>query len=308
VKASVKKVAATPERGFFGAGLLKAHASFQPAVGAGRARSCGGCVYYSREASYCILLGVPVEDVSSPPCAARPRRTCDTCPHYMPRSKYCALLEVKVLDTSRPPCAYGAPGAAPAAAAPVAPPVRRPELGAKLITAVKAGRVEEARRLLEEGADPNARDERGFTPLHLACARGDQELVELLLERGADPNAVGGAGVTPLHVAAYGGHRGVVEALLRWGADPSLRESSGKTSADVARERGFADLAELIEGWRQPALPAELELVRERMSEADSGVLVVKIKFDRGSAQEVLRHLRGLWSRVAEWRVEKEGG
>jgi len=227
----------------------------------------------------------------------------------MPRSKHCALLEVKVLDAGRPPCAYGAPGAAPAApAAPAATPARRPELGAKLITAVKAGRVEEAKRLLEEGADPNARDERGFTPLHLACARGNQELVELLLERGADPNAVGGAGVTPLHVAAYGGHRSVAEALLRWGADPSLRESGGKTPADVARERGFADLAELIEGWRQPALPAELELVRERMSEAGSGVLVVKIRFDGGSAEEVLRYLKGLWSRVAEWRVEKEGG
>ena len=273
-------------------------------MGAGRAKSCSECVYYSREASYCVLLGVPVEDVGAPPCAARSRRTCDTCTYYMPRSKYCALLEVKVLDAGRPPCAYGAPRATPAAQAP--PPVRRPELGAKLIAAVKAGKVEEARRLLEEGADPNARDERGFTPLHLACARGNQELVELLLERGADPNAVGGAGVTPLHVAAYGGYRGAVEALLRWGADPSLRESSGMTPADVARERGFADLAELIEGWRQPALPAELELVRERMSEAGSGVLVVKIKFDGGSAGEIFRHLKGLWSRVAEWRVEKE--
>lgn len=275
------------------------------AVGAGRAKSCSGCVYYSREASYCVLLGVPVEDVGNPPCAARPRRTCDSCSYYMLRSKYCALLEVKVPDASRPPCAYGVPGAVPAA--PLAPPARRPELGAKLIAAVKAGKVEEAKRLLEEGADPNARDERGFTPLHLACARGDQELVELLLGRGADPNAVGGAGVTPLHVAVYGGHRGVVETLLRWGADPSLRESGGKTPADIARERGFADLAELIEGWWQPMPLAELELVRERMSEAGSGVLVVRIMFDEKSSGEILRHLKGLWNRVAEWRVEKEG-
>lgn len=266
------------------------------------AANCNECAYFSKEARYCILLGTSVEDESSPPCAVSPRRSCDMCSFYLRRSGYCALLEVKVADPGKPLCTRGAREVIQAAPA---PPVRRPELGARLRAAVKAERLEEVRGLLEEGADPNARDERGLTPLHVACTKGNVELVKLLLEHGADPNAVGGAGLTPLHVAAYSGHQGVVEVLLKWGANPSLVESSGKTPADVARERGFKDLAELIEGWLK-TLSAREELVEREMSEAGSGVLVVKLKFDKGSAREILQHLKGLWGRVVEWKIEKE--
>jgi len=46
-----------------------------------------------------------------------------------------------------------------------------------------------SRRLVEGGADVNARQRDGFTPLHEAAQNGDGELVEYLLARGADPAA-----------------------------------------------------------------------------------------------------------------------
>jgi uncharacterized protein len=56
--------------------------------------------------------------------------------------------------------------------------------------------------LVEElGHDVNARDARGFTPLHFAAARGDNELIRYLVEKGADPTAVARTGQTTADMA-----------------------------------------------------------------------------------------------------------
>ena len=54
-----------------------------------------------------------------------------------------------------------------------------------LHSAVAAGRMDNAKVLLEAGADPNARQHSGFTPLMEAEHRGDFDLAELLIEHGA---------------------------------------------------------------------------------------------------------------------------
>ncbi|KAM9447381.1 LOW QUALITY PROTEIN: BRCA1-associated RING domain protein 1 [Salvelinus alpinus] len=55
------------------------------------------------------------------------------------------------------------------------------------------------------------------TPLHLAAIKGDVENVKELLDQGADPNLKDNAGWTPLHEAYNLGHQCVVEALVRRG-------------------------------------------------------------------------------------------
>jgi ankyrin repeat protein len=69
--------------------------------------------------------------------------------------------------------------------------------------------------LLEAGADPNARQERGFVPLHDAAANGSIPLVELLLKHGARADVKSDEGKTPADMAGDRGHKDVVEMLKR---------------------------------------------------------------------------------------------
>ncbi len=58
------------------------------------------------------------------------------------------------------------------------------------------------RFLVEElGADVNARDHNGYTPVHHAAARGDNEMILYLVERGADVTAVARSGQTTVDMA-----------------------------------------------------------------------------------------------------------
>jgi len=73
----------------------------------------------------------------------------------------------------------------------------------ELFVAARNGDLIKVQTLLENGADPNAKDNAGHTPLHWAAHLGHVEIVELLLERGANPNAEDNYGSTPLHEAAF---------------------------------------------------------------------------------------------------------
>jgi ankyrin repeat protein len=56
--------------------------------------------------------------------------------------------------------------------------------------------------LVEElGADVNQRDDNGYTPLHHAAARGDNEMILYLVSKGADPLAVSRRGQTTVDMA-----------------------------------------------------------------------------------------------------------
>ncbi len=67
---------------------------------------------------------------------------------------------------------------------------------------------------LEKGANVNARDGNGGSALHWAVGAGHIDSVRLLLERGADPEAVDAFGQTPLMLAEKRGRRQIA-ILLR---------------------------------------------------------------------------------------------
>jgi uncharacterized protein len=71
---------------------------------------------------------------------------------------------------------------------------------------------------------------------------------KLLVERGADVNATQAQGFTPLHAAAQNGDSDLAAVLLAAGADKDARLDDGRTAADVALEAGHETLAERLGG------------------------------------------------------------
>ena len=81
--------------------------------------------------------------------------------------------------------------------------------------------------MIEKGADVNARDRFGDTPLHLAIKNRHPDTATLLIHRGANINVAGALGDTPLHVSIYEEQKGLSELLLKKGADESLLNRYG---------------------------------------------------------------------------------
>jgi len=91
------------------------------------------------------------------------------------------------------------------------------------------GHLHIAELLLQAGADVNTVNEYGWTPLHFAAEYGSLDLAELLLQAGAEVNAVGRHGLTPLHFAAGYGNLDFAELLLQAGADVNAVDEDGWT-------------------------------------------------------------------------------
>lgn len=81
----------------------------------------------------------------------------------------------------------------------------------------------------------------GCSLLHLACEFADIGMLELLLQYGANINASDSRGQTPLHRCILKGKASAVRLLLSRGADPQAMDREGKTPLDIAKESNFDD-------------------------------------------------------------------
>lgn len=88
-----------------------------------------------------------------------------------------------------------------------------------------------------------------------AASRNGNAIVELLLELGADVNAVNGAGQTPLHAAAAAGANEIVQALVDNGARLDALDKRGDTPLTIAERRPDKSTADLIRSLSEARAP-----------------------------------------------------
>lgn len=93
--------------------------------------------------------------------------------------------------------------------------VKNPPSQESFIEAIKKNDIIIVKALIDAGADINARNRTGLTPLHVAALTGQKAAVELLIDKGANINAKNENGVTPLQMAALQGHQSIVTLLKK---------------------------------------------------------------------------------------------
>src|SRR5215216_1749807 len=111
------------------------------------------------------------------------------------------------------------------------------------------GHYDVAEYLIKAGAPVNARSRNDLkaAPIHSAAAAGHSKIVTLLLKHKADPNIREQGGFTPLHAAAQNGDKETIRTLLYGGADQSLQNDDGKIALDLAIDAGHAEAARLLQ-------------------------------------------------------------
>lgn len=100
--------------------------------------------------------------------------------------------------------------------------------------AAERGRLDIVRALAEQGAAVDRPDRQGRTPLFYAVLGDQPDVAVFLLDAGSDVDARDRFGDTPLMAACAKGHAAMAERLLARGADPSLRDQEGRTARDRA--------------------------------------------------------------------------
>ncbi|WBV61845.1 ankyrin repeat domain-containing protein [Chryseobacterium camelliae] len=143
----------------------------------------------------------------------------------------------------------------------------------------RSGTVAEVQELMKQNPDViNQTNDHGFSPLILACYRGNNEvakflidnvknvnyksqegtalaglsvkynkdLVERLLHKNADPNIADATGATPLFWAVKFGNKELIELLLQHKADKSIKDSQGMTPFEYALQTNNKDIINLL--------------------------------------------------------------
>jgi len=111
---------------------------------------------------------------------------------------------------------------------------------------IQAGHRDAALKMIAAGADVNAAQGDGTTPLHWAAYKIDADLVKALLQRGAKPDVINNYGSSPLAEAVKVANAGLVKMLLDAGSNVEVPNQEDQTALMLAARAGSVDVADLL--------------------------------------------------------------
>lgn len=128
---------------------------------------------------------------------------------------------------------------------------------AQMIKAAEEGRLKRVEKLILDGANPNATDQFGWTPLHYvadawspaqseAKRRAELNHVRFLIENGADVMARTFDDRTPLHAAALAGKTDIARILVDNGSEPDPVDRNGRTPLGEAAKNYQYDTVKFL--------------------------------------------------------------
>ncbi|MEO8681740.1 MAG: ankyrin repeat domain-containing protein [Vicinamibacterales bacterium] len=137
------------------------------------------------------------------------------------------------------------------------------------------------------------------TPLHAAAWQGDIALIRQLVAEGADVNALDAAGGTPLYWAARGGHPfgphrcqyetegrpEVIAALLELGANPNLQDRRPRTPGGAS---GWTPLVVALHHDQFKSAQVLLEHGADPNIRSDQGMSVMEVASGEGAPRELI--------------------
>jgi hypothetical protein len=126
---------------------------------------------------------------------------------------------------------------------------RDPHGNTLLMVACQSVKSDLIELMIEKEVDVNAQNYMGVSALHIVCYEVNDKsytLCEQLITAGANTDARDAEGCTPVHYAASGGHASLVALLLMYGANAVAVDNMGYTAQDYAVQSNHSEVVQLL--------------------------------------------------------------
>ena len=113
-------------------------------------------------------------------------------------------------------------------------------------TAILFGKDDILQLLIENGADINAKDNQGNSPIYIAVKNNEIRILRILIEKGADINAKNNLGQSPLHLAVELNNFNYTQVLILSHADINTLDANRNSPIHIAIKNGNIEIMKYL--------------------------------------------------------------
>jgi ankyrin repeat protein len=174
----------------------------------------------------------------------------------------------------------------------------------KLLRETKRGHLNSVKKLLEAGADPNAKDHDGDTALMYASIWGHIEVVKELLKHNAVINSKNKDGFTALMYASRYGHTKIVQALIEAGVPDGTEQ--GRADINAEDKYGYTALIDASMNGHTKVVRALLEAGANPMLKNHDNTTALMLASINGHIDivKLLEEYMALWPLVVQAQMK----